>query len=204
MSSSVSSTSPGFAGRLAAAFTDSRLTPLAVVASLLLGIFAVVMLPREEEPQIKVPMVDVLVAMPGATAAEVENRVHHARHRGAGTRTYRNQQRIFPAAEFLSDQLRDVIERGLYLRLKLGRIARAIGIEISANLGGDGEAGRHRQAEPGHFRQARAFAAEQFAHIAATLSLAVTECVDPLRHYSIQFVTAGGYRHRPPNDIREN
>ncbi len=65
----------GFAGRLAATFVDSRLTPLAVIASLLLGVFAVVKLPREEEPQIKVPMVDVLVAMPGATAHEVENRV---------------------------------------------------------------------------------------------------------------------------------
>ncbi len=65
----------GFAGRLAGMFTDSRLTPLAVLASLLLGLFAVIMLPREEEPQIKVPMVDVLVAMPGATAHEVENRV---------------------------------------------------------------------------------------------------------------------------------
>jgi multidrug efflux pump subunit AcrB len=65
----------GFAGRLADAFTDSRLTPLAVIASLLLGLFAVIMLPREEEPQIKVPMIDVTVAMPGATAHEVENRV---------------------------------------------------------------------------------------------------------------------------------
>jgi len=71
-------TSPGprgLAGRLAAAFANSPLTPLAVVASLLLGLYAVLMLPREEEPQIKVPMIDVLVAMPGATAAEVENRV---------------------------------------------------------------------------------------------------------------------------------
>jgi multidrug efflux pump subunit AcrB len=65
----------GFASRLAALFADSRLTPLAVIASLLLGIFAVVMLPREEEPQIKVPMVDVSVSMAGATAHEVENRV---------------------------------------------------------------------------------------------------------------------------------
>ncbi len=65
----------GFAGRLAAAVTDSRLTPLAVIAALLLGVFAVIMLPREEEPQIKVPMVDVVVTMPGATAHEVENRV---------------------------------------------------------------------------------------------------------------------------------
>ncbi len=63
------------AGRLAAAFAESPLTPLAIVASLLLGAFAVLLLPREEEPQIKVPMIDVHVAMPGATAHEVENRV---------------------------------------------------------------------------------------------------------------------------------
>lgn len=65
----------GFAGRLAGMFIESKLTPLAVVASLLLGLFAVLMLPREEEPQIKVPMIDVMVGMPGSTAAEVENRV---------------------------------------------------------------------------------------------------------------------------------
>jgi multidrug efflux pump subunit AcrB len=65
----------GFAGRLAALFIDSRLTPIMVAASVLLGLFAVVMLPREEEPQIQVPMIDVLVAMPGRPAEEVENRV---------------------------------------------------------------------------------------------------------------------------------
>jgi len=65
----------GLAGRLTALFIDSKLTPLAIAASVLLGLFAVLMLPREEEPQIKVPMVDVMVAMPGASAAEVENRV---------------------------------------------------------------------------------------------------------------------------------
>ena len=65
----------GFAGRMAAMFIDSKLTPMVVAASLLLGFFAVLMLPREEEPQIKVPMIDVMVAMPGATAQEIENRV---------------------------------------------------------------------------------------------------------------------------------
>src|SRR5690606_17801289 len=65
----------GFAGRLAALFIDAKLTPIVVIASILLGLFAVLMLPREEEPQIKVPMVDVMVGMPGASAAEVENRV---------------------------------------------------------------------------------------------------------------------------------
>jgi len=42
----------GMAGRMAQAFIDSRLTPLLVVASLLLGVFAIVATPREEEPQI--------------------------------------------------------------------------------------------------------------------------------------------------------
>ncbi len=65
----------GIAGRIAGMFVDAKLTPIAVIASILLGVFAVLMLPREEEPQIKVPMIDVLVGMPGGSAAEVENRV---------------------------------------------------------------------------------------------------------------------------------
>jgi multidrug efflux pump subunit AcrB len=64
----------GLAGRIARAFVDSKLTPLIVVASVLLGLGAIVLLPREEEPQIKVPMIDVLVAMPGFSAKEVEER----------------------------------------------------------------------------------------------------------------------------------
>ncbi|HSC26619.1 MAG TPA: efflux RND transporter permease subunit [Vicinamibacterales bacterium] len=65
----------GLAGRLAAAFLDSKLTPLVTVASLALGGFAVLALPREEEPQIVVPMIDVIVEMPGASPQEVEQRV---------------------------------------------------------------------------------------------------------------------------------
>lgn len=64
----------GVAGKISAIFIDSKLTPLIVIGSLLLGLFAVYMLPREEEPQIKVPMVDVIVSMPGFTAKEVEER----------------------------------------------------------------------------------------------------------------------------------
>ena len=65
----------GVAGRLAAAFIHSKLTPLVIVASLLLGVYAVLALPREEEPQIIVPMIDVFVDMPGASPTEVEQRV---------------------------------------------------------------------------------------------------------------------------------
>jgi multidrug efflux pump subunit AcrB len=65
----------GIAGRIASVFIDSRLTPLIILASVLLGIGAVLLLPREEEPQIVVPMIDVFVEMPGASAKEVEERV---------------------------------------------------------------------------------------------------------------------------------
>jgi multidrug efflux pump subunit AcrB len=65
----------GFAGRLAGAFITSRLTPLFVLASILLGLIAVAFTPREEEPQIIVPMVDVFMGMPGAAPPEVEERL---------------------------------------------------------------------------------------------------------------------------------
>ncbi len=64
----------GIAGRIAQTFIDSKLTPLLVLTSILLGAAATLLLPREEEPQIKVPMIDVLVSMPGFSAREVEER----------------------------------------------------------------------------------------------------------------------------------
>ena len=66
--------STGIAGGLAAQFINSKLTPLFILFSLLLGAFAILRTPREEEPQIVVPMLDVFVQMPGASPAEVEQR----------------------------------------------------------------------------------------------------------------------------------
>jgi multidrug efflux pump subunit AcrB len=65
----------GPAGRVAQAWISSKLTPLLICAALLIGAFAVWKLPREEEPQIIVPMIDVFVQMPGASAHEMEERV---------------------------------------------------------------------------------------------------------------------------------
>jgi multidrug efflux pump subunit AcrB len=65
----------GIAGKLAHTFLNSKLTPLFIAASLAIGAFAIAVIPREEEPQILVPMLDITTAMPGASPAEVEQRV---------------------------------------------------------------------------------------------------------------------------------
>lgn len=54
---------------------DSKLTPLMVLAAILLGAFSILFTPSEEEPQIIVPMIDIFVSMPGASPSEVETRV---------------------------------------------------------------------------------------------------------------------------------
>lgn len=65
----------GFSGKLAQAFVHSKLTPVLAISSLLLGLMAVYLTPKEEEPQISVPMVDIQTAAPGYTAEEVERKV---------------------------------------------------------------------------------------------------------------------------------
>ena len=62
------------AGRIAHIFIQSKLTPLAITAALLLGGLSILETPREEEPQIVVPMLDVFVQMPGASPEEVAQR----------------------------------------------------------------------------------------------------------------------------------
>jgi multidrug efflux pump subunit AcrB len=65
----------GIAGRLARTFIESKLTPLFVLFALALGALAIVVTPREEEPQIKVPMIDVFAAAPGRSVVEVERQL---------------------------------------------------------------------------------------------------------------------------------
>ena len=65
----------GLSGRIARLFLDSELTPLLGLGALLLGLFAVLVTPREEEPQINVTMANVIVPFPGASAQQVEDLV---------------------------------------------------------------------------------------------------------------------------------
>lgn len=65
----------GISGRIANFFLRSQLTPLLGLVALLLGLFAVAITPREEEPQINVTMANVLIPFPGASSADVEMKV---------------------------------------------------------------------------------------------------------------------------------
>ena len=67
----------GLSGRLARAFQANPLTPVLAIAGLLLGLFATMITPREEEPQIDVTMANVIVPFPGAPAEDVENLVSY-------------------------------------------------------------------------------------------------------------------------------
>jgi multidrug efflux pump subunit AcrB len=106
----MSSSGSGVAGRIAAAFINSKLTPLIVVAALLLGLGAIVLLPREEEPQIKVPIVDVMVNMAGFSAKEVEERA---------TRPMEKLLWEIPGVEYIYSTSRDS-ESLVIVRFKVG------------------------------------------------------------------------------------
>src|SRR6186713_2738728 len=110
MSSPHLTTPLGLAGRIARAFIDSKLTPLIVITSVLLGIAAIILLPREEEPQIKVPLIDVMVNMAGFTAKEVEERA---------TRPMEKLLWEIPGVEYIYSTSRDS-ESLVIVRFKVG------------------------------------------------------------------------------------
>jgi multidrug efflux pump subunit AcrB len=72
----------GFAGRLAKTFLTSKLTPVAALVAMLLGLFAVILTPKEEEPQISVPMIDIRLQAMGLEPREVERTVVEPIERG--------------------------------------------------------------------------------------------------------------------------
>lgn len=72
----------GFAGFLAESFVLSKLTPISIIVSLLLGFAAIMLTPKEEEPQITVPMIDIFIPAPGFTSQEVERNITEPVERG--------------------------------------------------------------------------------------------------------------------------
>ena len=65
----------GISGKIANLFMNSKLTILLMIGLMIIGVYSSFLIPREEEPQINVPMADILVGYPGASPSEVESRV---------------------------------------------------------------------------------------------------------------------------------
>lgn len=65
----------GLTAKIVSYFIDSKLTPVLILVSLFLGLFAILKTPKDEEPQIVVPMIDIIIQYPGAEPAEIEKRI---------------------------------------------------------------------------------------------------------------------------------
>ena len=114
----------GPAGRVAQIFINSKLTPLIVITAVLLGLAAIFLLPREEEPQIKVPIVDVFVNMAGSSAKEVEERA---------TRPMEKLLWEVPGVEYIYSTSRDS-ECVVIVRFKVGEEAERSLVKVTEKL----------------------------------------------------------------------
>ncbi len=110
--------------------------------------------------------------------AEVEDRVHHARHRELGARADGDEQRVLRVAEALAGALLDLLHGAQDVVPEAGRQLLAAGEVVVAGLGRDREARRGRQAGEGHLGEARALAAEQVLHLAVAFGRAGAPGVD--------------------------
>jgi len=116
--------------------------------------------------------------------AEVEDGIHHAGHRSAGTRADGHQQRIFHITEFFAGDLFHFADVLHDLCLDFIVDSAAVLIVLRAGLGGNREALRYRQTDVGHFGKVCALAAEQLAH----LGVALREQVDILVTHSFVYL----------------
>jgi hypothetical protein len=110
--------------------------------------------------------------------AQIQDRVHHPRHRGPCAGAHTDQKRVFRIAELGADDLFDLGERGVDLVFQCVGIGLPVLGVVGADLGGDGKTRRHRQAKARHFGKVRALAAQQVAHIGAALGGAATKGIN--------------------------
>ena len=111
---------------------------------------------------------------------QVEDGVHHAGHRSAGSGADGNEQRHLLVAEFHAGQVLDVLHRLLDFgaeRLDDGLFA--VLVVLRTHFRGDGESRGDGDADEVHLRKVGTLAAEQFTHFAVSFGLFVTEGIDP-------------------------
>ncbi len=140
----------------------------------------------------------------GVVHAQVEDRVHHARHGGAGAGADRDQQRVGRIAELLAGDRLELGDVGEDLGLDRVVDDLAIDVVLGTGLGGDAEALRDGHSEPRHLGQVRTLAAEQVPHRRVTLAEFINELVVGHREVESPSMGSGSgrlgldqHRHRP-------
>jgi hypothetical protein len=118
----------------------------------------------------------------GIVEAEVEDGVHHPRHRHPGAGADRDEQRIGGVAEALAADALDMGKAFRHLGTEAFGKALPFGVVAGAHLGGDGEAGRHGQADRRHFGEVGALAAEEVPVARLAVGDAAAEAVDVAGH----------------------
>ena len=111
----------------------------------------------------------------GLVEAEVEDRVHHARHRRARAGAHGDEERVLRVAELLAGGLLQLADVLLHLAHDVIADLPPVVVVARARLGRNREALRHRQPQVGHLREVRALAAEEVAHVGVAFRLARAE-----------------------------
>ena len=114
--------------------------------------------------------------------AEIQNGIHHTRHRCTCAGTDGDKKRIFRIVEFCTHRLLNLLDGGFYFAIKRFRIGLLVCIVMGADFGGDRQAGGYRQTDIGHFGEVRTFAAEEILHLRFSFCLAAAEEVDIFSH----------------------
>ena len=155
------------------------------------------------ETAITIPSKPLVVAQPRqrpnglVVETQVQDGVHHARHRVPGTGTNGNEQRLLQVPELLGQDFLDELDAAPDLRVQFFRIGFLVLVIIRANVGGDGETRRNRQTNAGHFGQVGAFAAQERLHRAVPVRLLVSEQINiflGLAHNQKKCATAVRFR----------
>ncbi len=107
--------------------------------------------------------------------AEVEDRVHHSRHRELRARADGDEQRVVRVAEAPADSLLDLLQRLLHLLPEAVRQLLVQAGELAEPVGGYDEARRYGQAQAGHLAEVRTLTSEQIAHPGVAVSEAINE-----------------------------
>ena len=114
---------------------------------------------------------------------EIEDGIHHARHRGARAGAHGEQQRPSAIAELAPGDRLHLLQPLHHLRLQVfGNVATILVVEATG-FADDRQTGRNRQAETAHFGKIGTLAPEPLIIPCATLGLPVAECINPLRHF---------------------